>query len=285
MTGAFELNLQALSLLALMVGVFLIYNTVTFSVVQRRPVIGILRSLGTTRRQVFVLVLSEALILGLIGTVLGLGLGIILGQGAVRLVAQSINDLYFRVNVERVTIENGTLLKGFVIGIAASLLAALIPSFEATRTPPVGVIRRSESERGAQCQLPWFVALAVILNGAGWILLQIHTRSLVVSFGALFFILVGCALVVPWGLVMTMRNITPITVRLFGVLGRMAPRAVIRSLSRTSIAVAALTVAVSVIVGISVMISSFRSTVAEWLEITLGADIFISPPPILIPPL
>jgi len=85
MTAAFELNLQALSLLALTVGVFLIYNTVTFSVVQRRPLIGTLRALGATRRQIFLLILGEALLLGLVGTILGLGLGIIFGRGAVGL--------------------------------------------------------------------------------------------------------------------------------------------------------------------------------------------------------
>ncbi|MGV2435211.1 MAG UNVERIFIED_CONTAM: ABC transporter permease [Anaerolineae bacterium] len=73
MTRAFEINLQALSLLALVVGAFLIYNTVMFNVVQRRPIIGTLRSLGATQRTIFALILSEALLLGLIGTVVGIG--------------------------------------------------------------------------------------------------------------------------------------------------------------------------------------------------------------------
>jgi len=74
-----------------------------------------------------------------------------------------------------------------------------------------------------------------------------------------------------------MRLITPLTARLFGVVGRIAPRDVIRSLSRTAIAVAALTIAVSVIVGVGIMIASFRLTVTDWLNTTLGADIFVSP--------
>ena len=147
MTNAFQLNLRALSLLALLVGVFLIYNTVTFSVVQRRPVIGILRSLGTTRRQIFVLILSETMILGSIGTSLGLVAGIILGQGTVRLVSQTINDLYFRMNVANVAIPVASLYKGAAIGIGASLVAALVPSYEATRTPPAGAMQRSGFER------------------------------------------------------------------------------------------------------------------------------------------
>ncbi|NLX11489.1 MAG: ABC transporter permease [Chloroflexi bacterium] len=278
MTDAFELNLQALSLLALLVGVFLIYNTVTFSVVQRRPVIGILRALGTTRREIFGLILAEALALGLIGTLLGLGLGIILGQSAVGLVAQTVNDLYFRVDVQRVTIPPETLLKGLIIGVLASLGAAIVPSFEATRTPPAGVMRRSEVEQRAQRGLPGLTLAALGLAAGGVLVLQIPSRSVTLSFVALFMILIGSALLTPTALVAAMRLAGPLSARLFGVLGRMAPRSIVRSLSRTSVAVAALTLAVSVIVGVSVMISSFRSTVTDWLDVTLGADIFISPP-------
>ncbi len=277
MTDAFELNLQALSLLALLVGVFLIYNTVTFSVVQRRPVIGVLRSIGTTRRQIFVLIVTEAVMLGALGTALGLIFGVILGQGAVRLVAQTINDLYFRVNVENVVLDPWTLARGGVVGIMASVLAAIVPSMEATRTSPVGAMRRSGVEQGTQRMLPVVGVGAAALAGLGYLLLQLQTDDVVVSFAALFLVLIGCALFTPLMLAGLMHLITPVTGRVFGVLGRMAPRAVVRSLSRTAVAVAALTLAVSVIVGVSVMISSFRSTLTDWLDITLGADIFISP--------
>ena len=278
MTAAFELNLQALSLLALVVGVFLIYNTVTFSVVQRRPVIGILRSVGATRRQIFTLILSEALLLGLIGTVFGLGLGLIFGRAAVTLVSQTISDLYFTVNVQSVAVAPLTLLKGVMVGIAASTFAALLPSFEATRTPPAGAMRRSDVERGALRLLPIITGAAVVLNVVGLVLLALPTQNIFVAFIALFCMIVGGAFFTPVVLVAAMRLLTPVTDRLFGVLGRMAPRAVSRSLSRTSVAVAALTVAVSVIVGVSVMIGSFRNTVSDWLTTTLGADIYISPP-------
>lgn len=277
MTDAFEFNLQALSLLALLVGVFLIYNTVTFSVVQRRAVIGILRSLGTTRRQIFTLILSEALILGAIGTAFGLGLGVVLGQGAVRLVSQTINDLYFRVSVDNVTLDSTTLLKGAGIGIAASLTAAIIPSVEATRTAPVGVMRRSHMEQHTRKLLPYLTIGALVLGGTGYLLLRFPTNSILISFIALFSILIASALLTPLALIALIQAALPLADQLFGVLGRMAARGIIRALSRTSIAVAALTLAVSVIVGISTMIDSFRTTVADWLDVTLGADVFISP--------
>jgi len=208
---------------------------------------------------------------------LGLGLGVVMGQAAVGLVAQTINDLYFRVNVETVTMTPASLLKGAAIGLSASVIAALIPSFEATRTAPVGVMRRSSLERGTRRMLPAITALAVAMNIGGYALLRLPGESMLLSFVALFLILVGCALLTPLALVVFLRLVAPLTNRAFGVLGRMAPRAVERSLSRTSVAVAALTLAVSVIVGVSVMIGSFRTTLTSWLDITLGADIFISP--------
>jgi putative ABC transport system permease protein len=277
MTAAFELNLQALSLLALVVGIFLIYNTVTFSVVQRRGTIGILRALGATRGQIFTLILSEAVLLGIVGVALGLGMGIIFGRASVGLVAQTISDLYFAVDVQRVTVDPFTLVKGAGIGFLASIAAALVPSFDATRTPPIGTLRRSDSEAKARRLLPFITAAALTLCVMGMMVLALPTGSAFVSFIGLFAIVVGGALFTPILLVVLMGTASPITERLFGVLGRMAPRAVTRSLSRTAVAVAALTVAVSVIVGVSVMIASFRNSVADWLDNTLGADIYISP--------
>ncbi|MDQ7025713.1 MAG: FtsX-like permease family protein [Anaerolineae bacterium] len=278
MTEAFEINLQALSLLAVIVGIFLIYNTVTFSVVQRRPVIGILRSLGATKDQIFAFIIGEAVILGLIGTVLGMGLGIIFGRFTVGIVSQTINDLYFSLTVNTVAVSPLSLLKGVFLGILASTGAAIVPSVEAMRTPPTGSMKRSSIEEKTITLVPTITGVALGFLVLGYLLLQIQTTSIVISFGALFFVIFGGALFTPIVLLLSMRLVTPVTNRLFGVLGRMAPRAIIRSLSRTSVAVAALTIAVSVIIGVSVMIGSFRNTIANWLENTLTADIYIAPP-------
>ncbi len=277
MIAAFELNLQAMSLLALVVGLFLIYNTVTFSVVQRRGVLGIMRSLGTTRGQIFRFILLEAFILGLVGTALGLALGIILGRGAVALVSQTISDLYFSVDVKGFSIMPLTLVKGALIGVAASLLAAALPSWDATRTPPAGIMKRSIEEETARRLLPAMTFGAVALNLLGFALLGAEDR-LALGFAALLCIVVGGALFTPAAMIVAMRLLQRPAAALFGVVGRLAARAVLRSMSRTAVAVAALTVAVSVIVGVSAMIGSFRLTVADWLESSLGAQIYISPP-------
>jgi putative ABC transport system permease protein len=278
MTEAFTLNLTALSLLALVVGMFLIYNTVTFSVIQRRPILGTLRALGMTRREIFGLILSEALLLGVLGTILGLGLGILLGRGAVEAVTQTVNDLFFVVAVREVQIPIWTLLKGAGIGVLAALVGAAVPAWEATSVPPAGALRRSNVEERTRRLLPAISLAALGFLGVG-ALLMIPEWNLVITFAGLFAVVIGAALLTPI-LTLWMMDGMQWLLRRAGIVERMAPRTIVRSLSRMAVAVAALMVAVSVIIGVGVMIGSFRQTVELWLDDVLQADIFISPPEI-----
>jgi putative ABC transport system permease protein len=279
MTAAFNLNLTALSLLALVVGMFLVYNTVTFSVVQRRSVLGALRALGMTRREVYALILAEALLLGVIGAGLGLGFGVLLGRGLVQLVTQTINDLFFVVAVREVDAPFWTLAKGGLIGVSAALLGAAIPAIEATYAPPAGALQRSTIEAHTRQALPWVSGVALLLLAAGAALL-VPEWNLVVAFAGLFAVILGGAMLTPV-LTLGLMHAVQFLVQRLGVIARMAPRTITRSLSRTAVAVAALMVSVSVIIGVGVMIGSFRNTVESWLEDVLQADIFISPPSLL----
>ncbi|HVT57046.1 MAG TPA: ABC transporter permease [Thermoanaerobaculia bacterium] len=276
LTRAFRVNLSALSLLALLCGAFLVYNTMTFSVVRRRTLLGTLRALGVTRQQVLALVLGEAAALALAGTGLGIAAGVALGRILVRLVTQTVNDLYFVVSVRALTLSPATLAKAAAIGIGATLLAALAPALEATLTPPRAVLNRSSLEARLRRTLPRATLLGAVVAGAGGVLLALPGGGLVVSFAALAAIVVGSALLAPAATVLLMRLLRAPAGRLFGILGRLAAGGVEASLSRTAVAIAALMVAVAVTVGIGVMIDSFRQTVVRWLEGTLRADIYVT---------
>ena len=139
MTDAFTTNLQAMSLLALLVGALLIYGAMSFAVLQRRAILGVLRALGATRRDVLGIVLGEAAVLGLAGTACGLLLGTLIGRGLIGLVSRTINDLYFVVAVNEVTVPGGTLLKALGVGLGTALIAALLPALDAAaRAPAAG---------------------------------------------------------------------------------------------------------------------------------------------------
>ena len=185
MIAAFELNLQAMSLLALVVGLFLIYNTVTFSVVQRRGTLGIMRSLGTTRGQIFRFILLEAFILGLgrHGAGPGAGHHTRARRGRPGL-ADHQRSLFQRQRHRASASCRRRLAKGAVIGVSASLLAAALPAWDATRTPPAGIMKRSTEEETARRLLPVMTGGAVALNLLGFALLGAD-GNLALGFAAL----------------------------------------------------------------------------------------------------
>ena len=277
LTRAFDLNLMALSMLALVVGMFLIYNTMTFSVLQRRALIGVLRAIGVTRRQVFALIMGEAAVIGLIGSVLGATLGVFLGRALVQIVTRTINDLFFVVTVRELTVEPSILLKGGLLGVAATLIAAFVPAMEATSVATRVALTRSAIETRAHKLAPVasFGGLIVVAIGIG--LMLIPGGNLILSFGGMFALMVGFALIIPLGVVLASRMAVPIIGSAFGLMGTMAARDISRSLSRSAVAIAALAVAVSITVGMGTMVNSFRTTVEDWLETSLVADVYVSP--------
>lgn len=275
LTRAFELNLTALSLLALFVGVFLIYNIVSFSVIQRRTIIGTLRSLGATRRQVFKMIMAEALMIGLVGSLIGLLGGVLLGKSIVKLVTASINDLYYTLTVTNFTVTPETIIKGLAAGILAAIVAALVPAFEASRFSPANILKRSGFESVFLKSIKVLSIIGIVFVGLGYLVIAFSTKSLAISLLSVFLILFGVSLLVPLCTTLLMKAFSS-ALKPLGVIAVMSPRNIIRSTSRTAVAIASLTIAISVILSVSIMIGSFRSTVVSWLDSALSADIFIS---------
>jgi len=276
MTRAFRFNLRALALLALVCGAFLIFNTTTFSVVRRRALFGRLRALGVRRREILALVLVEALAVGLVGSLAGLALGVLLGRGLVGLVLQTIQDLYFALAVRSFDLAPASLARGLALGLGTSLVAALAPALEAAAAPPRAAMSRAALETGAHRGARRAAWLGILLLAAGAALLLPPTRSLSLAFGGLFALLLGYALLLPRALAAGLGSAA--RARALPVLLRMAARGVAASLSRTGVAVSALALAVAVSVGIGLMIGSFRSAVVQWLGQTLVGDLYVAPP-------
>ena len=275
---AFRLNLTALSLLALLVGVFLIYATMSFAIVQRREIFGVLRALGVSRRQMLLSILLEAGVIGCAATVLGLVLGHGLAIGLIDLVLRTIGDLYFTATVSAA--EPSTLIywKGLVIGVLTTLLAALAPALEAANTTPDAAMSRAALERTARRYSRSGAWLALPAAALGSLLFVVAPRSLFLGFAGLFCIIVAGALLIPTGTTWLVRLADPAAERAFGIPGSLAVRGVAASLSRTGVATAALSVAVATVIGVGIMIGSFRMSLAQWLDTTLIADVYLSVP-------
>jgi putative ABC transport system permease protein len=278
MTRAFSINLKALGLLSLLVGMFLIYNTMTFLVMQRRRLIGSLRSIGVTRRQIFRLIISEALLLAAIGTLIGIALGIALGQGLLYLISGTINAIYFRIDVASLMITPLQLGKGALLGITATLLAVLPPAFEATRISPVAVLARSQLETSLRRLIKAANLISFIFILGGMALALWSGKSIALGLASIFLLLFGFAMMTPALTLMFMKLIERVFGRFSGVLVRLPARMVSAELSRSGIAIAALMIAVSATIGMDLMIGSFRQTVADWIQTSLRADLYVSLP-------
>jgi putative ABC transport system permease protein len=277
MTGAFTTNLKAMSLLALLVSTLLIYGAVSFAVVQRRRVIGILRALGATRAEVLRIVLAEAAVLGVVGAGLGLGLGLLIGRELIVLVSRTINDLYFVVAVNEAVLPASSVVKALLGGFGTALAAALLPALEVAGSAPQLSLRRSVLEaRAVNLARRLILVSAVLAAGAG-IVVVVSTRSLFAGFAALFMLLLSVAAITP----AVLRGLAQAAARLVGrasPIARLAFGDIAASLSRTGVAVAALGMAVAAMIGVSIMVESFRESLRDWLSHTMRADVYVTAP-------
>lgn len=276
MTQAFSLNLTALGMLSLLMGMFLIYNTVSFLVIQRRLLFGSLRSIGVTRQQICRLIIEEALLLAMIGTVLGILLGVILGHSLLPLISGTINALYFPVDHSVLKLSPLQIGKGCLLGIATTLLAVLVPAWEAYRLPPHRLLLRSELESGVRRFIQSAAWLAVLFIFLGLSLVLLTGNNISMGLAGIFLMLFGFALLTPQVSFVLMTMLERLLARSPSVLVRLPVRMVKAEISRTGCAIATLMIVVAATIGMDLMIGSFRQTVSEWVQISLPADLYVS---------
>ncbi len=279
MTRGFQINLTAMSLLALVVGGFLIHNSMSFAVLQRRELYAALRISGVTARQVLASILGEALAISVIASVLGVVLGRLIAEGLISMTTRTINDLYFVLHVQELVLGPGVVVLGLLAGIGTSLIAATASALDAASTSPVAARQRSLTEERTRTLTRPLAAAGVALMCSGGVLAWLPSLSLLVGFAALMLLIVGYGLTLPWLIHAVARASAPLA-RRGGSLSTLALGSIERDISRTGVAIAALAVAVSATFGVEVMIGSFRSSVDRWLGDTLSSDIYVSAPSI-----
>jgi putative ABC transport system permease protein len=275
---AFQLNLRALSLLALVVGVFLIHNTLTVAVLQRLPMIGTLRCVGAAAGDVRRAVLIESICLGTIGSLVGILAGTALAGLFLERVGGIVSDLYAHIGAFSIFYDPQALFKGFSLGVIASIIGAWFPSREAAAITPVQILRRSRIERKAQSKWRTLAMIGVVAFFAAAALALLPGSSPLPGLGAAFALALGGAFCSP---AITRGISSLLSWRKHpggeSVLWKLAARGLSANLSRTGLAVGALALALSMTVGVALMVSSFRGTLDRWMEQSLQADIYIRP--------
>lgn len=272
--AAFRLNLSALSLISLVVGFFLVHSSTQAALVRRRVEFGVLRSAGATRRQLLGLIMADVLLLGLGGVAIGLPLGVWVARANVDMVSASITNLYLLNEIERLDVPPLLLAGSAGLGLLAAAAGALGPALDTSRRDVRALLATiTLHEKAASRAGPLFLlALAVLAAAFGWYVTL--GRALKPSGFVLgIAVLAAVPLAAPW-LVQRAAGLFP--VRRFGF--TFAIRSLAARLQTTSFAIASLAIAVAMMVGVTVMIGSFRQTVALWLEASLRADVYVSTP-------
>ncbi len=277
MLRSFRLNLEALAYVALLVGMYLIYNTVAISVVQRRPEIGTVRALGATRGAVFRTFLAEGALVGTCGSLAGLALGAVLASSSVAAVTRTVDTIYVGTHADRVVYDPVLFVKAFVLGVVASLVAAAIPALDAASTPPAIAMRAQGFERRRPRLAPRAALAGLVLLALAWACSLLPALDGVPVFGyaAGLLIIFGGSLCAPLAVDLLARAGAGLSARRPAI--GLAAANLAGAPLRTAVAVAALMIAIGMMVAIAVLVASFRTTVVAWAGETLRADLFVRP--------
>lgn len=277
MLRAFRVNLFALAGVALLVGMFLVYNTVLISILRRRRDVGILKTVGTSPRQILLAFLGEGLVFGLAGSLLGIALGNALASAILDSVGRTIGTLYVATEPGQVELTPQVIAIGIAVGTLLSLASAVQPALEASRVPPTAMIRAGLQQRIAH---PWLLAgLAAVCFIAGAVVSQLPPVAgiAVAGYVAVLLVVAGFSLLAPLIVRATAQLFSPLLERAFGFVGRLAAASLPASLRRTSVASAALSLATGMMIAVALMVGSFRETVKIWVDQTVSSDLWLRP--------
>jgi len=277
MLQAFQYNLTALSFVALLVALYLIYNMIALSVVRRRVEIGTLRAIGATPTLIALIFFLEAGVIGAIGSILGIGMGYFFAQFSLDAVSMTVNNLYAPSYVTEVDFQWSQMGPYFILGVVLAFISALIPAWDAATTPPTAVMRRGSYDlklfRGSR-QLNG-AAFAVVLLAGFCTQLPPIDHFPYFGFFSVFLIILGVSLSSPAVLLWSRDRLHFFFKNKLGAEGLLACMNLSQNVGRNALAISSLAIAFMMVISMSIMVHSFRQTVIIWIDQTLRADLFV----------
>ncbi len=277
--SAMRLGLFIMSLLALMVGVFIIFNSLSVSVNQRWKEIGILRAVGVESAHVQEMFLGEAILLGLVGSAVGVGVGFVLAGGATRIMSEVLDSMYGVVSTpDRPAFRWDYAITAFAIGVFASLLAAWLPARAASRLDPVQALHNIEVQR-REAVLGWTrfaLGIMFIITGLALTFFSPPGVGLTIHFIYSIMVQFGLVLLLPKFVVWGSRILRPLMGRLFGAEGVIAVDASVRMPRRTSATVGSLMLGLSFVFSVGAFIHSHKAALNRMLDRCVNADLMIA---------
>jgi putative ABC transport system permease protein len=282
MVASYQLILTFFSSLALVVGLFLLANSVSISVAERRKEIGTLRAVGATRFKILTLFLSEAIAMGLVGSLLGSALGRLMASFMVKDVVQAMSSQYLtQIEVSKLYFGTGEVLEAMLLGGVASFLAALWPALGSAAIQPLDAMKLKESASSTPSQnrlyrlIPYLglsmLAFVTLSSSLHWFK-QTHFLEAINQ----IFSIGGAALVGPFLVFKLIELIRPFAIRMGGPVTRLAQDNLIRNPRRTVSNVFSLMIGLMLVIIIASVNLSFKTTIMDWTQRVLRADLLVS---------
>ncbi len=273
-----------ISFMALFVGMYLIYNAVSISVVHRRREIGILRAIGARQGQIIRLFLAETALISTLGACAGVGLGVVFAKLTIGAVAQSVTDFYIKTSVSELTYSLNHIIKNAGLGILASLAAAAFPAIASSRITPISAIRAlpySQDGSFLSRKIKHISGIFIFLSAAIMTVYKTSgqasgIRNTATPFLSMILLLIGVSLFTPsflkWFMAFFHRHVSS---RL-GAGGRLAGLNLEKNISRNAVAVAAVFFSIALFVQSAGMISSIQESALDYIDAVEQCDILIS---------
>ncbi|MFF3730241.1 ABC transporter permease [Streptomyces sp. NPDC002476] len=264
--------------IAFLVGIFLIVNTFSMLVAQRTREIGLMRAIGSSREQVNRSVLIEALFLGLVGSVLGVGAGIGLAVGLMKV----MGAVGMQLSTQDLTVVWTTPVAGLVLGVLVTVVAAYVPARRAGKISPMAALRDAGTPADARTGR-FRAVIGLVLTLGGGAALYAATRADESGTGALWLgvgvvlSLVGFVVIGPLLAGFVVRVLSAVLLRAFGSVGRLAERNALRNPRRTGATGAALMIGLALVACLSVVGSSMVASATDELDKSVGADFVVQP--------
>jgi putative ABC transport system permease protein len=275
--GGIQIGFTMCSVGAMVVGLFLVYNSLAVTVAERRHDIGILRSIGATRPQVVLVFLVAAAVLGLLGGAVGIPLGIGMARFALELIRDEMQNLFTNPAANPAVPTTATMLLACAAGLATALLAAVIPAVQAASQDPADAVRRTPGAvSGAWRVAHRVVCISLVASGVGMILTRNELPERVGAFGGMVTALVGLLLAAPIVVGVGVQMLHPLMRRVLSVESRLAADNLIRSPGRTGLVIGALGAGVAVMIQTAGVSRSNEEPVMRWLDEIIQADQFVA---------
>lgn len=274
LSRAYRANLDVLALVALFTGAFLVFSMQALAVLQRRAQFALLRALGVTQRGVLRLVVSEAVILGVLGAAAGLAIGFALAAAVLRYTGGDLGGGYFEAVRPRVHFEAMPAAIFFVLGTAASVLGSFVPALEAARARPAVALKAGDEEApAARLRTTRTVTVALLVIGAGVAAALLPPVAGLPIFGylAIALLLVGGVLAMP-GIAHAVFSVLP---RSSHALPQLVLSQLANAPGRATIGLAGIVTSFSLMTAMAIMVSSLRVAVDDWLQMLLPAPLYL----------